>query len=63
MLLKMLKSTKKIWIEKKLAGASNIHGPLKKPTEQPKQSKDKEKPSTPNLHNSRKLNNKKSNKS
>ncbi|BAP54930.1 hypothetical protein THII_0633 [Thioploca ingrica] len=63
MLLKMLKSTKKIWIEKKLAGASNIHGPLKKPTEQPKQSKDKEKPSASSPNNPQKVSNHKSNKS
>jgi len=55
MLLKRLKSSKKIWIEKKLAGA-NIHESLKKPTEQPKQSKNKETPSS-SLNNSNKVSN------
>jgi hypothetical protein len=41
MLLKRLESTKRIWIEKKLAGASNIHG-IEKPSGQFKPSKSKE---------------------
>ena len=59
MLLTRLASTKRIWIEKKLAGASNIHGPIEKPSVASKPSKTKEKLLVSSPNNSRKMRNQK----
>ena len=59
MLLKRLESTKRIWIEKKLAGANNIHGSIEKPSGAFNLSKIKEKRSASSPENSQRMRNQK----
>lgn len=62
MLLKRLESTKRIWIEKKLARANNIHGSIEKPSEAFKPAKIKEKRLVSSPENPHRIRNQKSNK-